>query len=1088
MTTKTKQQKKQLECRKIIDEALEDLHHVLSWQSPIKDFVHRNILQGLEQQEFTEALQTVNKSIGARGFMPIEDYRGYYQQGRINDHDLSTVLDNDESLQPTKQIPCCEIKALDIYKIAMRYPLKSLTSCQFLWQTTEKDILNQPQANLDPIIKKKYQQKKESIQLLWQACLTELGLSHHLLHPEDMIDLSPNMIEKMMDTLSKGAHDTDSIIVKGLIRKESFKILSGLVDRIGRDMTLSGFLKTITEHDIVEELRPDLLKMLASYLDMGLAAWHDKTSEDSFYASWRRHADHDYAWLFEALPDWSDHLDSLPDDPVDIIIAELQRLGLKQEKWRDYLEVMALELPGWSAMFLWHHLNPEHPDLPHKEVEMADYLAVRLILEHVFAQRLCAEYWAEGADLDVLIHYFHQHPAEFIVRYTIHNHHLPEYLVTLAHQVSEHTVDGNLGDDAWWRLADMIFTWQQSPAAIQAKGQSVLDSGWRVFLLCQHLGLMAEDVCELGKEGLTAMLACVDQLDQQKMGFLWLQAYEHHYREILFNSLIANHGKQPARIADASVQLIFCMDDREEGLRRHLEELDSSIETFGAAAHYGVPHLWQGMDDSCPTKKTPIVYDPVHLIKEHPLDGQQAIHRTRQKHQKSRQLLNHFIHNESRHRPFVASLFIALGAPFALINLASKIFFPLQTGLLKQWWMNKYEPAVIGRMNLSASKATKKQPTPSNPQMGFNDNEQLQRANAFLANIGLKAQFSSLIIIFGHGSSSQNNPHANAYGCGACSGKHSGENARILAAILNRPVIRQRLKDEHQIEIPEQTWFIGGEHNTANEAIRLDDMDLLPKALHPIYQKINKTLLEAQYLHADERCRRFASAPKRRTPKQAFYHMLGRTMDFSQARPELGHTNNAAAIIGRRAITRGVFYDRRLFLISYDPDTDPTGTVLEGLLLANAPVGAGISLDYYFSTVDNQHLGSGSKITHNVVGNFAVMDGTASDLRTGLPKQMIEIHEAMRLQIVVESTIERVTEIYQRQKSLQELIGNGWLLVSVMDQNTGEIQVFDPKKGFSPWTGQQYPLKEYKTSQQCYQDSSDPLDPALIHSKVTSHA
>ncbi len=186
-------------------------------------------------------------------------------------------------------------------------------------------------------------------------------------------------------------------------------------------------------------------------------------------------------------------------------------------------------------------------------------------------------------------------------------------------------------------------------------------------------------------------------------------------------------------------------------------------------------------------------------------------------------------------------------------------------------------------------------------------------------------------------------------------------------------------------------------------------------------------------------------------------------------------------MIGRRALTRGAFFDRRVFLISYDPTTDPDGSVLERLLLANGPVGAGINLEYYFSTVDNEGYGCGSKVTHNITGMFGVMQGTSSDLRTGLPRQMVEIHEAMRLQVIVESTIDQVTAIYLRQPPLQELVGNGWLLLSVIDRDSGAIHTFDPEHGFSEWGGgEQIQVAKTTGSQAWYQGFSGPLPPALI--------
>ncbi len=173
--------------------------------------------------------------------------------------------------------------------------------------------------------------------------------------------------------------------------------------------------------------------------------------------------------------------------------------------------------------------------------------------------------------------------------------------------------------------------------------------------------------------------------------------------------------------------------------------------------------------------------------------------------------------------------------------------------------------------------------------------------------------------------------------------------------------------------------------------------------------------------------------------------------------------------------------DRRAFLVSYDPTQDDAQHgILTRILQAVVPVCAGINLEYYFSTVNNDRFGCGSKVPHNVTGLFGVMEGASSDLRTGLPRQMIEIHEAMRLQVIVEASEEVLVGIYQRQEPLRELIGNGWLLLSTIHPETGAISVFEPQRGFVSWSGQRGSLPVVEKSTDWYGGQTEPLPPALI--------
>jgi uncharacterized protein YbcC (UPF0753/DUF2309 family) len=195
----------------------------------------------------------------------------------------------------------------------------------------------------------------------------------------------------------------------------------------------------------------------------------------------------------------------------------------------------------------------------------------------------------------------------------------------------------------------------------------------------------------------------------------------------------------------------------------------------------------------------------------------------------------------------------------------------------------------------------------------------------------------------------------------------------------------------------------------------------------------------ARRREAHERCRRFDAAPGWYPPAAALAHVEGRAADLAQPRPEYGHATNAFCLIGRRARTRGLFLDRRAFLVSYDPALDRDGTILARIMAAVVPVVAGISLEYYFSYVDPTGYGCGTKLPHNVTSLLGVMDGAQSDLRTGLPWQMVEIHEPTRLAIVVEGTADRLRRVVEDNPVIERLARNRWIWLACVDPDSGVL-------------------------------------------------
>lgn len=456
-------------------------------------------------------------------------------------------------------------------------------------------------------------------------------------------------------------------------------------------------------------------------------------------------------------------------------------------------------------------------------------------------------------------------------------------------------------------------------------------------------------------------------------------------------------------------QLVFCIDVRSEPFRGALEKV-GNYETFGFAGFFGVPVEIENSITGDKYASCPVLLKPKHKVSEYP----NCSHKEHNKYSLSKSL-----------KLFYQSLKYNFTTAFALVETIG-----IYTGI----WMFIRSFAPNFASNIFKTIRADDNNIPSLDNINFAD--QCVYAESALRMIGLTKKFSPLVVLCGHGSTTENNAFATSLDCGACGGRHGASNARILAAILNKIEVRKIL-EQKQIFIPADTIFIAAEHNTTNDAVKLYN-----------YQNINgvnqliKDLQKAGNINSQIRCKQMSVEY---TDKQTKI----RSIDWTQPRPEWGLARNAAFIVAPRSLTKNIDLQGRCFLHSYDYLEDSDGSSLTVILTAPMIVAQWINTQYLFSTLNNISYGAGSKITKNITGKIGVMQGNASDLMTGLPLQSVYIsdnqpyHELQRLMTLVYAPKSMIDKIISNQDILKKLFINGWVVLSCFDPTDNKTYILN---------------------------------------------
>lgn len=500
---------------------------------------------------------------------------------------------------------------------------------------------------------------------------------------------------------------------------------------------------------------------------------------------------------------------------------------------------------------------------------------------------------------------------------------------------------------------------------------------------------------------------------------VWQLALDLAYQRRLASQLSARAAGSAATPGKRGVeaQAVFCIDVRSEPLRRALEAHDPHVQTIGFAGFFGLPISYQPIGTSASSPRLPGLLPPAMEAGDSlpasagaDVPSAAAVQRARQ-----------------RHFSIAEQWRAASRWPAAAFSYVEA--FGWSYGDALRNWL-KVKPQNRERDDLDGlPKRYRHLCRPSLDQLDAPARAAM--AARILRLMGLDRDLAPLVLLVGHGSQSANNPQAAALECGACGGQSGEVNARILARMLNDAEVREHLA-AHGIRVPAHTVFAAALHNTTTDEVEWFDLDLLPAA-----GQANIARLRATFAAALDQVRR-ERAPQlqidaTQQPARLLRALKRRASDGAQTRPEWGLANNAAFIIAPRELTRGVNLAGRSFLHDYDASHDGDGSKLEQLMTAPMLVTHWINWQYHASSCEPVYFGSGNKLLHNVVGaHIGVFEGNGGDLRIGLSRQSLhdgerDMHEPLRLSVVIAAPHQRIEAVLQRHAHLRALVDNDWL-------------------------------------------------------------
>lgn len=968
----------------------------ISFFWPMRNFVHHNPLHELERLDFREAIKEGEKFFKGKAFLDRKDYLDFMKKGLIEEKYLKKSI---EKFLEGKETPISSKELLELIKNPHLRPYKNA----FLQSTADEKIVN---------------------------------------------------------------------IIKDIFREDPHDILKCVIEEVGRRYLLTDLVELFFGDDINSVVNELVIKATLDFLDEGQSVIGMPGREKGFFKSWRELAKRNLKYVIKGGREFAELLERY-EEPEEAIDDILKSYRLPEELWEGFITLELAQLKGFVGYIRWRSHNKQYYFQRKYPTDVVEFAAIRLIVEKGILDHRRKTY-PFYPSYENFKEFINGEPDRAYLMYEYHS-------------------KGALG-----KYASLLPDYFSNPERIieeylnfKANAQA---QNWAIFLR----SWLGEKLDSMNEEEIKKVVELYKEFEREE-GYIWLEALENSLIERLTQGILKSSYKKSSPKAQALFCIDVRSERYRRNLERIGNYETYGIAGFFGVPMAFV-ELHKGHEEFlCPVLIKPknIVLEVPKKLDEH---SESLTHIFEEiLHDLKQNILTPYITVEAIGFLFGFDFIGKTFMPYPYSKLREKLLEPSEKVdyiidklskeeiekiistvykiTIKKVLKHEYgikeeriteelleEILLMAIENSEFSKELEKFGFSEEAQkelvkklkniykidrgyknllyerlskLGFSLEEQATLIAKALQMIGLK-EFAPFVFVLGHGSKSDNNPYESALDCGACGGASGLYNAIIFTRMANNPQVRKLIKERFGIEIPENTYFIPGLHNTTTDEIYLYETQRLPEDVRERLEEIKEDFERASILTAVERYKELFEEQTAEGELRKIYKVLENAYDWSQVRPEWGLSGNYAFIIGRRELTKHLNLEGKVFLHSYDYRIDKKGFLLENILSGPMVVGQWINMEHYFSTTDNDVYGSGSKVYHNVVGRFGVVSGNFSDLRTGLPTQTVmkgtkPHHIPARLIVILEAPFEFGRNTVERVYIVRELIKNRWINFIIFD-------------------------------------------------------